>query len=199
MATTFRGVRFAILILAGLLAGVAGPARADEESAKNFVTQLGNEAVSILKPENSTDQRQQALVGLFRKAFDFDTIGRAVVGQYWNKATPEQQAEYRKVFEDYVVTTYARRLAPFTLSGFSISGAKGVGKQDILVETVIERPDDPPLNYAWRVREGDGGSKLVDVVVEGVSLTITHRADFASVLQRDGMDGLIATLKQKLS
>ncbi len=199
MATPLRVARFALLALAGLVAVLVQPARADEASARGFVEQLGSEAVAILQPGGSTAAREPALQELFRKAFDFDTVGRAVLGRYWNEATPEQQEEYNKVFADYIVKTYARRLAPHSLSGFNITGTQPVGQQDILVETAIERPDEPALNYAWRVREGSGGSKLIDVVVEGVSLTITHRADFAQVLQRDGLDGLIAILRQKAS
>lgn len=198
MPSPSRCVRFALLLAAGLVLGAARPSLADEATARAYVTEIGNEALAILQPGGSPEQRMPALENLFRKAFDLDTIGRAVVGQYWNKATAEQQEEYRKVFADFIVKTYARRLAPYALEGFTITGAKPVGKQDTLVETVIDRPDGPPLNYAWRVREGSA-PKLVDVVVEGVSLTITHRADFATVLQRDGMDGLIATLRQKTS
>jgi len=191
-------VRFALFLVTVLVLGPARPTLADEAAARAYVTEIGNEALAILQPGGSPDQRMPALEDLFRKAFDLDTIGRAVVGRYWNQATAEQQEEYRKVFADFIVKTYARRLAPYSLDGFSITGTKPVGKQDTLVETVIERPDGPPLNYAWRVREGSA-PKLVDVVVEGVSLTITHRADFATVLQRDGMDGLIASLRQKTS
>lgn len=188
----------ATLMIAGIVT-MARPALSSQDEARAFVADLGNEAVSILQPSRSLAEREAKLEDLFRRAFDLDFIARAVVGRYWNQATPKQQDEYRRVFADFIVHTYARRLADQTVNAIQITGTKDAGSQDVLVGTVIERPDGAALNYAWRVRDGASGNKIVDVVVEGVSLTITHRADFASTLQRGGMDGLIATLKQKTS
>ena len=74
-----------------------------------------------------------------------------------------------------------------------------LGEGDFLVQTAITRPSGPALNYEWRVREGSNGIKIVDVIVEGVSLLVTQRSDFTSVAGQNGIDGLIATLRNKVA
>jgi phospholipid transport system substrate-binding protein len=59
------------------------------------------------------------------------------------------------------------------------------------------RPSGAPLSYDWRVRSAQADPKIVDVVVEGVSLLITQRSDFSSVISQNGIDGLIRSLKEK--
>ena len=186
----------AAILLAVLLA-MPSSARSTTQDARAFVSQLGNEAQAILQPSVSSAERATRMEALLRKAFDFDAIARSVAGRFWNRATPQQQAEYQRVFGDFVVQSYSRQLGNETMKGFQVTGAKDVGDHDVIVDTAIDRPDGPPLRYGWRVREDGGSMKLVDVLVEGVSMTVTHRADFATTFEKKGMEGIIAALKQK--
>ena len=169
-------------------------AEAVTTEARNLIDKLGNEAVTILQSGDPPDGREKRLESLLRNGFDFDFIGRFVLGQYWNRITPAQRDEYRQVFPDFVVQTYARQLANETVTGFEIKSTRETSDHDVIVETLIGRPKGSSLKYSWRVR----GDKIVDVLVEEVSLLVSKRADFTSVVQRDGIDGLIASLKQKL-
>lgn len=197
MIALLRGAAFATAL--GLaLPAMPVPAAAASE-AESFVADLGEEAVRILQPERSAAERAEALEELLRKAFDLELVGRAVLGRHWNQASAEQKAAYSEAFADYIVQTYARRLAEHVVSGFDITGSRPAGERDTLVATVIRLPDAPPLNYGWRVRRTEQGPRLIDVVVEGVSLTVTHRADFTSAVQQQGLDGLIETLRRRVS
>jgi len=190
-------------LAAGLFVAAAiltmAPARGAADSAQSFIEHLGNEAVAVLQSDRPSAERQAMLEDLFRRGFDLDAIGRSVLGRYWKQATPEQQAAYRQVYPDYVVRTYARQLADETVSGFSITGVRAVSDQEVLVETTIERLDGPALRYDWSVRSDAGEHKITDIVVEGISLLTTQRADFASIARVQGIDGLIQALKKKLA
>jgi phospholipid transport system substrate-binding protein len=83
------------------------------------------------------------------------------------------------------------------VSGFNITNLRDLGEGDYLVQTAITRPSAPALNYEWRVRDSGNSTKIVDVIVEGVSLLVTHRSDFTSVASQNGIDGLIASLRDK--
>ena len=50
----------------------------------------------------------------------------------------------------------------------------------------------------WRVRKFKSGYKVVDVVIEGVSMLSTQRAEFTAVLRKFGPDGLIDALQMRL-
>ena len=182
-----------------VVAGVGTVAEASAESARAFITELGKQTLDALQKSNAPAQRAAKMEDILRRGFDFPTIGRFVIGRYWNTASPQQREEYIKVFSDFVAKSYSRRLADeATINGFNITNLRDLGEGDSLVQTAITRPSGPPLNYEWRVRDSGGGTmKIVDVVVEGVSLLVTQRADFTSVAGQNGMDGLIKTLRDK--
>jgi phospholipid transport system substrate-binding protein len=190
-----------LLLIAGAavpLCGLTGVAWASQESARAFITQLGKETVAVLQQKDAPPQKAAKVEDILRRGFDFPTIGRFVLGRYWNSATPQQRDEYIKVFTDFVAKSYSRRLAEeAAVSGFNINSIRDLGEGDFLVQTAITRPSAAPLNYEWRVRDGSGGTKIVDVVVEGVSLLVTQRSDFTAVASQNGVDGLIASLREK--
>jgi phospholipid transport system substrate-binding protein len=181
-----------------LVAGMPGLAHAAAEAARNFITQLGKETMDVLQRPDPLPQKAAKMEDILRRGLDFETIGKFVLGRYWTNASPQQREEFLKVFTDFVAKSYSRRLAEeASVNGFNITNLRDLGEGDYLVQTAITRPSSPPLNYEWRVRESNKGTKIVDVVVEGVSLLVTHRSDFTSVASQNGLDGLIASLRDK--
>ncbi|HLI10400.1 MAG TPA: ABC transporter substrate-binding protein [Alphaproteobacteria bacterium] len=195
-----------VLALTGLMAtavslrAMAATPTSPEKAAK-FVQDLGQRAVQLLGnyDEAHAAQHQAEFKSLVRQGFDLDLIGRFVLGNAWRTATPEQQREYQQLFSKWVLDSYARRLGAYKGETFSITGSQPIANTDALVETQIMRPGgQQPLKAGWRVREIDGQMKIIDVVVEGVSMALTQRQEFASVVQREGLDGLITDLRTRL-
>jgi phospholipid transport system substrate-binding protein len=175
-------------------------AHASADTARNFIAELGKQTVAVLQRPDPAPQKAAKMEDILRRGFDFQTIGRFVIGRYWNTATPQQREEYLKVFTDFVAKSYSRRLAEeATVTGFNITNLRDLGEGDYLVQTAITRPSGAPLNYEWRVRDAGGQPKIVDVIVEGVSLLVTQRSDFTSVAGQSGIDGLIANLRNKVA
>lgn len=197
--------RRALLSTAAALALVAAMPRlaaaaAGAEAARAFITQLGKETVDALQRSDPAPQKAAKMEDILRRGFDFETIGKFVLGRYWTSASPQQREEFLKVFTDFVSKSYSKRLAEeASVNGFNITNMRDLGEGDFLVQTAITRPSGPALNYEWRVREGSNGIKIVDVIVEGVSLLVTQRSDFTSVAGQNGIDGLIATLRNKVA
>jgi len=173
-------------------------ARARPDAARAFITELGKETMAILQSQDPVSAKASRLEEVFRKGFDFATIGRFVLGRHWNTVSPQQREAFLKAFTNFVTKSYSRRLAEeATIDGFNITNLRDLGENDYLVQTVITRPNAPSLNYEWRVRQGESGVKIVDIVVEGVSLLVTQRSDYTSAIQRNGIDGLTRTLQEK--
>jgi len=126
-------------------------------------------------------------------------IGRFVLGVNWRQATPQQREDYQALFNDYVLKTYSARLGGFTNEEFKVVGSQPAGKRDVMVHSQVLRKDGPPITADWRVRMVDGDPKVIDVVVEGVSMSISQRQEFASVVQSKGIDGLIETLRARVN
>jgi phospholipid transport system substrate-binding protein len=193
-----RRFLLAALPALALIGGMPSPAQASAESARAFITELGKETVATLQRSGSATQKAAKMEDILRRGFDFQTIGRFVLGRYWNTATPQQREEYLKVFTDFVAKSYSRRLAEeATITAFNITNVRDLGEGDYLVQTSIARPSGAPLNYEWRVRDRGGNPKIVDIIIEGVSLLVTQRSDFTSVAGQSGIDGLTANLRDK--
>ena len=168
--------------------------------ASEHIRDLADQAISTLaETDGNLAERESRLRPILANGFDMPHIARFAMGRYWRRANAEQQRDYIAAFSDYVVATYARRFGGYSGETLSILSEKELGPKDYSVVTRIERADNPPIDAEWRVRIDDDAAKVIDVVVEGVSMSVTQRAEFASVVRQNGVDGLISVLQARSS
>ena len=171
--------------------GLSLPVVEEDQSvaAQKFIEKLGEDAISFLSNnELSTDAKAKEFRRIMNASFDMKTIGRFVLGKNWRTATPEQQAEYQKLFNNMIVQVYTVRLDNYQGQKFEVGSVRDVGKKDLLVTSHILPTDSPKVKVDWRVRQKNGRYKIIDVLIEGVSMSLTQRSDFSSVIQRGGGD-----------
>jgi phospholipid transport system substrate-binding protein len=123
---------------------------------------------------------------LYQAAFDGPGIARFVLGRYWRSASEQEQQELLKLFEDYVVFVYGTRLANFSGERFKIRGSRTDETGTIVSTDVISPNGDAPIKIDWRLITDHGSFKINDVIIEGISMLVTQRSEFASVIQRHG-------------
>lgn len=181
-----------------VFAGVVVPASAENPAAQR-IEKLGQEVLSVLAdPSISKNQRAAHFSGLIARDLDILVIGKFVLGKHWRKASGEQRKAYIRVFKRYVVNTYSSRLDGAKLTGFKVFGVKNMGKRDILVKTRLSKQDGGFILADWRMRERKGTYKILDLFVEGVSMSMTLRQEFNAVLRdKNGIDGLIMVLNSR--
>ncbi len=182
-----------------LLPGI-GPASATTEAgAIQHIKLLGEQALGTLQRDDmSLAKREAILAEILSQGFDLPLRARFVLGRYWRRATPEQRDDYIELFGKFVIKSYSRHLGGFSGSSFEIVGADPIGKSDILVKTVLHRKSGPPFRAGWRVRLIDNKHKIIDVIVENISMAVTQRQEFVAVLKRSGMEGLLQILSAKV-
>ena len=136
---------------------------------------------------------------LAQAAFDLDRTARIALGRYWKAASPEQQREFVLLFKDYVLTSYGRRFHAYADRSFKVLGARRDGEH-VTVESVVEG-GPTPIRLDWRLAASGAGWRVLDVSVEGVSLLLTYRSEFAAVLGRhDGrVDSLLDELRRRVT
>ncbi len=191
-------------LFAAVLALIAAPLASAHAAgeASGFINKLGTEALQVLstKGVQSADGQAQ-FKQLLDDNFDVQGIGKFVLGRAWNTATPEQQADYQSLFKVLVEQIYTERFSGYAGETFKVLGEKpGNNDTDTIVNTqVVHTNGAPPVGVDWTVRREDGGLKIFDVVVEGVSMSVTQRSEFASVIQRNGgkIDALLQLLRQR--
>ena len=194
-------LRFTARIVAFLLAlaVVAAPSRAADDAA-GFITDLGQRTVQILAAKIPESERETRFRAIFEEGFDVPAISRFVLGQYWRTASEAQRQDFVALFEAYVVHAYAVRFNEYAGQQLQVIAARAEGDDSSLVQSRIAQPSGaPPLKVDWRVGKTAKGYKINDVVVEGVSMAVTQRQEFASVIQRNGgqIDALLKLLREK--
>ncbi len=197
-------LRAAPLLL--VLFAVAPAAQAtgnDEDGARRFIETLGRDAVAMLqKGELTPEQRVSEFRKLLSEGFALDAIARFTLGKYWRRADDAQRDRFLGLFERYVVSSYARRLGDYEGETFEIEGSRDEGRNGVLVRTFVLRPGSgEKLAVDWRVMAHKGRYKIVDVIIEGVSMSITQRSEFSSVIAAKGgqLDDFLDELERKLA
>lgn len=173
----------------GVISVAAQPDRV-AKGALNFVNDVGHRGIGFLSnPKMTHAQQQQAFRALLRDAFDLQTIGRFALGQYWRVATPAQRQEYQGLFEQMVITVYSDRFGTYSGQTLKVDSVKMLNDTDAMVTSyVVAKTGGEPIRVDWRVRYGAERYRVVDVVVEGVSMSVTQRSDFAGVINQGGGD-----------
>jgi len=136
---------------------------------------------------------------LFRTDFDCPGIARFVLGRYWRNPNNEEHQEFMKLFEDYVVFVYTARLSNLADETMRVRGSRSDGDGVIVSTAMISPGSTAPLKIDWRLVSDKGSYQISDVIVEGVSMAVTQRSEFASVVQRHGgqLRDLLVLMREK--
>ena len=180
-------------------AALAAPPVVNPADAVAFMNQLWDRAVEVLNKKSDPALRQERFRQLFHADFDCPGIARFVLGRYWRDASEEEQRDFVKLFEEYVVFVYTARLSNFGGQDFKVRGSRSDG-DGVMVSTDVFSPGgSSPLKIDWRLVSDNGAYKINDVIVEGVSMLVTQRSEFASIVQRNGgqVRGLLAMMREK--
>ncbi|MBF0168594.1 MAG: ABC transporter substrate-binding protein [Alphaproteobacteria bacterium] len=185
--------RFFLVLLgaAFLLSTLLAPASAAtgdlKAKANDFIAVKGNEAIQTFSVKNRTERYERFRV-LLSESFAVDAIAKFVIGRHWNPASETQKARYLKQFQAYLLANYAAR-------AWNVEGVKLNVRQidltedgDAMVDTLIHIPhkEKQDVTLGFRVRDYPTGTRIVDLQVDGISLIVTHRADFTAKISQLG-------------
>jgi phospholipid transport system substrate-binding protein len=200
------GSRAGVFALCLVVVGALGPGTAwsndasgnDGIAAREAVRSIADRALAILKRTDATG-REAAFLQLFREEFAIGAIGRFLLGAYRTSVTPAQFARYQTVLETLVAKTTAARLSGYAGEGLEVLGARAEGTRWLVTSRVVPKTGEP-VRLDWVLARASAGLKVVDLRVENLSLAITERDEFASVLQANGgdIDRLIVFMQDKI-
>lgn len=201
-----RGLSRRILmaaLIAALVVAVGVQRATADDLAIAFVQGVGDDVVAILgNKDNSTfAEREAAFRDVMVRGFDVPLVTRFVIGKHWKSATDEQRAEFSAIFLDFLARVYASRFDSYSYGGeqFAVRSAIANESGDSIVRARVARPSGAdPVELDFRVRTRDGNRKVVDLYVEGISMLLTHRVEFSSVINRKGIDGLLRDIRARI-
>lgn len=201
MIAIFRRALAALVVLTALSAVTAARAEpsADPKAAQSFIRDLADRALVLVNDKSlGAKDRAERFRALFAASFDIPEIGKFVLGRHWKTASDDQRGAFVKAFEDFTVYTWSTRFKDYSGVSFTVLGGSNEGT-DALVDSRIERTHGDPIPLQWRVHQIAPGLRITDILVEGVSMALTQRQDFAALLQSNGgkIDALLEAMNQK--
>ncbi len=188
------------LAVAFILALPVLAAASVEDQAGSFIRSLVDEAiVSLAKQDVSREVRIKRFRKMFTAHFSVRTIGKFVLGRYWKKANKKERTDYLGLFEDLMVVSYVDRFARYAGENLNVTRTRSENAKDATVFTQISRKAGQPVKVLWRVRAYGDTMKVLDVIVEGASMSQTLRSDFGSIIRQKGgkVSGLLEVLRVK--
>ena len=166
-----------------------------------YVIEITKNAINTLTDESIDQKKKETKFGeLFDKNFDIPSISRFVLGKYWKQASLDQKKNFIKAFRNYVVKTYSSRFNEYSGEQLKLINFENESNPKIfIVHTALEREDAPPIIVDWRIGKRKESFVILDIIIEGISLAVTQRSEFVSVIdQNEGsIDRLISILKEK--
>lgn len=193
-------VRILAVLLAVLMAPTAG--RAGDAAAEGFIVKLADRALDLVTDRSKSMADKRARFDeLLADTFDMEGIGRFLLGRYWRAAEPDVQKDYLKAFTESIVYTYTARFDEYSGQKLKVDNSREDGQFTLVNSRIVDPKGGPDVRVEWRlIRQGDG-YKVADVVIEGVSMSVTQRQEYASVIQSNGGDvkALIKALNERMA
>jgi phospholipid transport system substrate-binding protein len=190
------------LHLAAILPLVLAAALRAEETATKVVERL-NAAIGDLLPQAEQlgyTGRVERLKPSMDQAFDFDFMAEKSLGGHWKTLSDAQKAEWVAAFRDFTIANYAANLDKNNGPRFELSGEEPGEHETTLVRGRVIDPTAAPFDLTYRLHPTPKGPRIIDVQIKNtVSELALRRADFTSVVARDGFDALLRTVRSRIA
>lgn len=193
---------FSIIAAAAFLFSANAHAEVDAAKADTFIRQVTSDGIEeIINADVSQKVKDERFEKLFNNALDLDFIGQFVLGRYWKTATPAQRDMFIKVYRELNIKTWSARFDEFKGKSFVFVGTTpSTSANQIFVNTTVAMDQGQPAKVVWRVKQKGNTFKIVDIIIENVSLAITARNEYTAFIKNNpgGVDALIKDLQKKV-
>lgn len=167
------------------------PVAAIENTAKEIIA-----VVEKLPGATNTEARRVEIRKIIDPVFDFQEMAKRSLGTEWNNANDTQKQEFVSVFSELLSKTYMSKVETVKKDTVKIIGSDIKENKALVKTSVIYNGDSFPLDYKF-IKTNDW--KVYDVIIENIGLVANYRNEFAGIIRKDGIDGLISQLKTKLA
>lgn len=176
------------------LASVQAAVVANQDAA-TFISSLGAESFAVLKTGNKAVVRTK-FRELLSQHFAIDAIGERLIRRWSSQITPAQKASYKAAIPNFIIGTYSDNLYDYANASMKVVRTAPAGS-GFNVVTQVQKPGAQPINAVWSVAKVGGGFKVTNLTVANINLAVTQGQDFDAIIQRKGIDGLIAMMKAR--
>ncbi|MGL4426328.1 MAG: MlaC/ttg2D family ABC transporter substrate-binding protein [Alphaproteobacteria bacterium] len=170
-----------------------------QASVENFVKGLGEKVIHLLADKSiGREGREKSFLTMLEQDFAMASIGKFVLGKHWRNLSTGKRQEYLRLFKKNLSHSYAIRFEGYNNEKFLVLKGKTIpplqGKKNWKVFSHIVKPEGSKTEVVWLVVQTPTGFRVMDVIVENVSMSVTQRSEYATIIEREGMEGLLKKL-----
>jgi len=193
-------MRFLALIASLLL---ALPVRAQELGPEELVRKVTSDVLESIQSDRQLQagDRKKMLALAEQKVLphvDFEEAVKIAAGKTWQTATPEQRHRLASEFRSMLIRIYSTAIDTYRGQTMKVLPLRmAPGATEVTVRNQYLRQGRPPVPVEYSMKKTPEGWKIYDIVIEGVSLVLTYRAEFEQVARTAGIEGLIKRLQEK--
>lgn len=181
-----------------LLASTAAPVVALAQAADpavSTVEELDAGLLRTMRAGGTVQSRSKVIAPVLERAFDLALMTRLAVGPEWVKLSPADQQALVDAFRRMTIAQYARNFDGYSGETFEVSPRVEGRGGDKVVRTTLKVPKGASVAISYRLRQGGGGWRIIDVFYNNaISQIATRRSDFGTVLQKGGAKALVARM-----
>ena len=170
------------------------------DPAIDFMDRLSEEIIEEgVLSKKTFEEKEDFFREKFTTNLDLKNISQKVLGVYWKKATDQEKQDFINAFTDLMTKTWTDRFGLYEGQDIVFQGTRNTSqKNQIYVDSQIK--NDPPIEVIWRLHQKDNGYKIIDIVVEDVSMLVSYRNEYTSFLQQHqgSVQALIDELNDKI-
>src|SRR5262245_22409613 len=186
---------WAFLFLCPLNAFADGPTAQIKSTVDQVIQILTN---SQLRGEGQKQERRKRLREAIFVRFDFQEMAQRSLGAHWQRRTPEEQAEFIRVFGDLLEQTYVDKIESYNNEKFIYTNERIDGRYaEVGSKMRNAKGEEFTINY--KLHQVGEDWRVYDLVVENVSLVNNYRSQFNRILTSSTYDELVLRIKAKLS
>ena len=171
---------------------------AAEQSPSAFVSSMADEVIIVLKKNSlSEDAKIAEIEVIAERRFHFPSIARLVAARNWRRMTTPQKKTFSGEFQKHLSVTYGKNINRFDNQTIAITGDREEPRGDWTVKTRIVQSGSDDFLVDYRLRKIKGSWRVIDVVVEHISLVANFRSQIQELFSKRGVDGTLVFLEEK--
>ncbi len=183
--------QFVVLSLSAFAANEQGPVDQLKPLVDRVITVLNEQ-----KGGAGSEVTMDKLMVIAQDGFDIREMSKRVVGKRWRTLTPEQRDEFTGLFTELLKYVYVSQFGLYDGQTIEYGRERIKGKRAQVDTVVVDSEMKIPVSYIMKLN-GDKW-QIYDVVAEGISLVRNYHEQFQSILRRDGIEGLIRKLEERI-
>ena len=173
----------------------------DTQDPAKFIAEFAQKGiVEILTANISIADKQSRFQTMFKTDFDIPAIGKFVLGRYVRNVPPADQEAFDGLFQDVIIYTWSRRFSEYNGQTLKVTSTAPDGPDGSIVKSTVIGKGGDSFDVDWRLRKRPEGYKVVDVIVAGVSMAITYRNEYTTIMgQGGGVAALVTQLRTQVA